>query len=208
MKLAQQAQLCAEQQAQLARLRTKQQAQLAQLWQHAAEKAQECERRVRREAQEQLEPFSRDLADLRAGYEAGAAEADVELARERAAFVAERAKLHKELQEASARTFKANLQSGGSQGLQCLLSQHSQALAELRAELRERETELAQARRPAGAGAQEAVVVGQARSPVRAQSRWSACLTTGYAPSGVRARWLSPQDRAPGTRERPQHIFV
>ena len=59
MKLAQQAQLCAEQQAQLARLRTKQQAQLAQLSQHAAEKAQECERRVRREAQEQLEPFIR-----------------------------------------------------------------------------------------------------------------------------------------------------
>ena len=46
----------------------------------------------------------------------------MELARERAAFVAERAKLHKELQEASARTRKANLQSGGSQGLQCLLS--------------------------------------------------------------------------------------
>ena len=46
----------------------------------------------------------------------------MELARERAAFVAERARLHKELQEASARTFKANLQSGGSQGLQCLLS--------------------------------------------------------------------------------------
>ena len=59
VKLAQQAQLCAEQQAQLARLRTKQQAQLAQLSQHAAEKAQECERRVRREAQEQLEPFIR-----------------------------------------------------------------------------------------------------------------------------------------------------
>ena len=42
----------------------------------------------------------------------------MELARERAAFVAERAKLQRELQEASARTRKANLQSGGSQGLQ------------------------------------------------------------------------------------------
>ena len=46
----------------------------------------------------------------------------MELARERAAFVAERAKLQRKLQEASARTRKANLQSGGSQGLQCLLS--------------------------------------------------------------------------------------